>query len=269
MNRILLVLFLCSLVPQLWAQTIVLKSGQRIETQGVRRAGDKVMGKIEVAGRAGEVGHPVASIAKIDFPEPQGIKTASDFLVQGQAERALSEINQVIAFYDQFRDVPGAWWAQAAVVKVAALAALGRDIEAEALATQVQKFSTDPEATRALNLRIAASLVRKQDFDKASQLVDSVIKESARPEVLADAWVTKGNILFAQKQWDGALLAFLHVPVFFQDEKPFMPPALLGSARAYRRLDDVDRAKKTLHDLITAFPKSAEAAAAQSELQKL
>ncbi|MDQ6861050.1 MAG: tetratricopeptide repeat protein [Verrucomicrobiota bacterium] len=269
MRRFIAILLL-ALVPSLLpAQVIILKSGQRVETQGVRRSGDKVMGKIEVGGSAGEVGHPVASIAKIEFPEPQGLKTAGDLLSQGQADRALAEITPVLAFYDQFRDIAGSWWGQAAVVKVSALAAMGRDLEAEALATQVQKIATDPEATRALNLRIANSLVRKQDFEKANQLVDIVIKESGRPEVIADAWVTKGNILLAQKQWDGALLAFLHVPVFFQDEKRFVPPALLGSARAYRRLDDIDRAKKSLHDLMTAFPKSAEAAAAQTELQKL
>ncbi|MDQ6622546.1 MAG: tetratricopeptide repeat protein [Verrucomicrobiota bacterium] len=251
------------------AQTIVLKSGQRVETLGVRRAGDKVMGKIEVAGSSGEVGQAVASIAKIEFPEPQGLKAAADLLAQGQPEKALAEIAPVLAFYEQFRDIPGAWWAQAAVIKVSALAALGRDLEAEPLAVAIQKTATDPETARAANLRIANSFLRKQDYDKAAQLCDAVIKESARPEVLADAWVTKGNILLAQKQWDGALLAFLHVPVFYQDETLFMPPALLGSARAYRRLDDVERAKRSLKDLIAAYPKSSEAAAAQTELQKL
>lgn len=251
------------------AETIVLKTGQRIETKGLRRSGDKIMGKIEVGETIGEVGHPITSIANIDFLKPQGIDAAAALLAQGQADKALAEITPVLGFYDQFRDIPGSWWAQAAVVKVSALAALGRDVEAEALATQVQKISTDPEATRALNLRIANSLVRKLDYDKANKLVDAVIKESGQPEVLADAWVTKGNILSAQKQWDGALLAYLHVPVFYQDEKLFVPPALLGSARAYRRLDDVDRAKKSLQDLIKTFPNSAEAAAAQTELRKL
>ncbi|HEX8678837.1 MAG TPA: tetratricopeptide repeat protein, partial [Chthoniobacterales bacterium] len=160
-------------------------------------------------------------------------------------------------------------WAQAAVVKVNALTALGRDVEAEPLVFAIQKNAADPETARAANLRIANSLLRKQDFDKASQLCDSVIKESTRTDVLADAWVTKGNILLARKEWDGALLAFLRVPVFYRQEKLFLPPAMLGSARAYRRLDDIDRAKKSLQDLISAFPRSAEAAAAQTELQKL
>ena len=251
------------------AQTIVLKTGQRVETTGVRRSGDKVMGKVEVAGTTGEVGHDVSAIAKIEFPEPQGIKRAAEFLSQGEPEKALADINPIITFYESFRDIPGAWWAQAAVIKVSALAALQRDVEAEPLAAMIQKTATDPEMARAATLRIASSLVKRQEYDKAAQLVDVAIKESTRPDVLADAWVTKGNVLLAQKQWDAALLAFLRVPVFYREEKLYMPPALLGSARAYRFLEDKERAKKTLDELIASFPRSAEAATAKTELQKL
>ena len=149
------------------------------------------------------------------------------------------------------------------------LAALQRDAEAQPLAVEIQKNSTDPEVARAANLRIAASLVKKLEYEKAAEICDAAIKESTRPDVLADAWVTKGNLLLAQKEWDSALLAFLRVPVFYRDEKLFMPPAMLGSARAYRRLEDLERAKKSLNDLIATFPQSAEAALAKTELQKL
>jgi hypothetical protein len=69
------------------AQTIVLKTGQRVDTTGVRRSGDKVMGKIAVAGTVGEAGHDVSAIAKIEFPEPQGIKRAAEFLSQGEPRK--------------------------------------------------------------------------------------------------------------------------------------------------------------------------------------
>ena len=263
-------LFLLSvLLSSVCAQQIILKSGQTVETRGLRRSGDMVMGKIEVAGSSGEVGYPVNSIARIAFPEPQGLKSAENLLSQGEGERAIAEVTPIITFYQGFRDIPGAWWGQAAVIKVSALAALGRDAEAEPLATEIQKNTTDPEIARAANLRIAAALVRKEEWEKAALICDAAIKESARPDVLADAWVTKGNLLLAQKQWDAALLAFLRVPVFYREEKLFLPPALLGSGRAYRRLEDLDRAKKSFNELIAAFPKSAEAALAQTEMQKL
>ena len=262
-------LLLASLGQSLQGQTITLKSGQTVETKGLRREGELIMGKIEVAGRAGEIGHQVSTVAKIAFPEPRGIKSAADLLSEGQAEKALAEIEPVVAYYTPFRDIPGAWWAPAAVIKVSALAALQRDAEAEPLAREIQKVAPDPETARAANLRIAAALVRKQEYDKAAQICDAAIKESARPDVLADAWVTKGNLLLAQKRWDAALLAFLRVPVFYRDQKLFMPPALLGSGRAYRRLEDLDRAKRSFNDVAEAFPRSAEAAIARGELQKL
>lgn len=269
-KRFLFVALLLLVVgARLDAQTIILKSGQRVETHGVRRSGDMVMGKIQVAGSSGEIGHLISTIAKIEFPEPKALQTAAELITQGQPEKALAEVNPVLAFYEPFREISGAWWAPAAMIKVSALAALKRDKEAEPLALLIQKTASDPETARAANLRIAASLVARQEYEKAAQICDSAIKESTRPTVLADAWVTKGHLLMAQKEWDSALLAFLRVPVFYRDEKPFMPAALLGSARAYRRLEDSERAIKSLNDLIAAYPNSAEAAVAQTEIKKL
>ncbi|CAN5604986.1 hypothetical protein BH18VER1_BH18VER1_06700 [soil metagenome] len=251
------------------AQTIVLKTGQQVETKGISRSGTKIMGKIDVGGSSGEAGYDISAIARIQFPEPRGIKSAAELLAQGQPEKALAEVAPIIAYYAPMKDIPGAWWSNAAIIKVAALAALQRDAEAEPLAREIQKNATDPEIARAANLRIAAVLVQKQEYEKAAEICDRAIKESARQDVLADAWVTKGHVLLAQREWDAALLAYLHVPVFYEDEKLFMPPAILGSARAYRRLDDFERAKQSLNELVTTFPKSAEATLAQAELKKL
>ena len=86
--------------------------------------------------------------------------------------------------------------------------------------------------------------MRKDEYDKALQLCDTVIKESTKAEVLAEAWVHKGDALLAQRQWDDAVLAYLHVPVFYEEEKRWMPPALLGSARAFRGLEDLERGEE-------------------------
>jgi tetratricopeptide (TPR) repeat protein len=251
------------------AQTVLLKTGQKLDSQGIRRDGDLIMAKVQVGTGSGEVGYHVGQIAKIEFPEPAALKTANDLLVRGDAEKALAEINSVIGYYDQFKDVPGSWWAQSALIKVAALAALQRQPEAEVLAKEIQKSVTDPEIARAAQLRLVGALIRRNDFEKAVAICDDAIKNSKDETTLANAWTAKGDALLAQKTADEALMAYLHVPVFYYEEKQFMPAALLGSARAYRRLDDVDHAKKSLNELIASFPQSAEAAAAQTELKKL
>ena len=269
MPKFLLLLLLLLAGDKLPAQTIVLTTGQRIDALGIRREGELILGKVQIGTGSGEVGYHIPQIAKVEFPEPRGLKEASDLLGQGHADKALAEINQVVSFYEPFKDVPGGWWAQAALIKVSSLGALGRDAEAESLAAQIEKSVADPETARAARLGLAAGLIRKENFEAAAKICDSTIKESARPDILAEAWVKKGDLLFAEKKWDEALIAYLHVPIFYPDEKLSLPRALLGSALSYLRLDDNDRAKKSLSELIDAFPKSAEAATAQIEIQKI
>ena len=266
---LLLLLLPLLIVPASNAQNIVLKTGQTIETKGVRRSDDMVMGKVQVGSSSGEVGYQAATIAKIDFPEPPQLKTSAAFLSQGEPAKALADIGPVVKYYEPFRDLPGNWWAQAALLKVSALGGMRLDKEAEALGEEIRKHVTDPETGRAAQLQLVPGLVRQEDYTKALQLCDAVIKESTRPEVLAEAWVRKGDSFLAQRQWDSAELAYLHVPVFYQDEKRWMPPALLGSARAFRGLEDLERAKKSFNDLTAQFPKSAQAEVARAELQKL
>src|SRR5437868_1045915 len=111
----ILLFLLLVIVSSSRAQTITLSSGQKIETQGLRRDGDVIMGKVQVGTGSGEVGYHLAQIAKVEFPEPRALKAASEFLVQGQPDKALAEINPVVAYYGPFKDVPGNWWAQAAL----------------------------------------------------------------------------------------------------------------------------------------------------------
>jgi len=251
------------------AQNILLKTGQTIATKGVRRSGDMVMGKVQVGASSGEVGYQVATIARIDFPEPPQLKTTEALLAQGESQKALADIGPVVKYYEPFRDVPGNWWAQAALLEVSALGGMQLDREAEALGEEIRKRATDPETARAAQLELIPGLMRTENFERAIQLCDAVIKDSTKPEVLAEAWIRRGDALLAQRQWDGAVLAYLHVPVFYEDEKRWMPQALLGSARAFRGLEDLERAKKSLNDLTAQYPKSAQAEMARAELQKL
>jgi tetratricopeptide (TPR) repeat protein len=262
-------ILLLLLVRPTHSQNFLLKTGQTIETKGVRVSGDVVMGKVQVGSSGGEVGYQISTIAKIDFPEPPQLKTTEALLAQGQPAKALADIGPVVKYYEPFRGVPGNWWAQAALLKVSALGAMQLDREAETLGDEIRKSATDPETARTAQLQLVPGLVRTEKFEKALQVCDAAIKDSTKPEVLAEAWVRKGDALLAQRQWDGALLAYLHVPVFYEDEKRSMPPALLGSARAFRGLEDLERARKSLNDLTAQYPKSAQAEMARAELQKL
>jgi tetratricopeptide (TPR) repeat protein len=266
---VIALLLVIVMVPSLCAQTITLKTGQKVDTIGLRRDGAMVMGKVQVGSGEGEIGYNVVQIARIEFPEPRGLKAATDFLTHNQPQKALAEIEPVVAYYDGFREIPGTWWAQAALIKVSALSGLQRDQEAEVLARTIEKSATDPDTARLARVKLSSGLIRKKEYEKAIEYCDSAIKESTDPRVLGEAWIHKGDAFAGLKQWDDALLAYLHIPVFYSDETELVPPALLGSARAYRRIDDPTRAKKSFNDLIATYPNSPEAAMAATELRKL
>lgn len=270
-NRPLSSNLLCSLLlfSSAEAQNIVLKTGQTIEAKRVRRFSDMVMAEVPVGSHNGEVGYRGSTIERIDFLEPPELTATVDFLAQGEPEKALIVIAPVVKYYEPFRDIPGNWWAQAALLKVSALNGMKLDREAESLGVEIHRNTIDPEAARAVQLQFIPGLLRKEEFERALQLCNEVIKQSTKARVLAEAWVHKGDVFLAQRQWFDALCAYLRVPVFYDQEKLWMPPALLGSARAYRGLDDLNGVRRSLSELANEFPKSPQAEVARIELEKL
>ena len=75
----------------------------------------------------------------------------------------------------------------------------------------------------------------------------------------------RGDIAYANRQFDKALEFYLQVPVFYGSHDELMPAALLGSARAYKAYGESDRAERAYLDLIGSYPSSVEAAAAKAE----
>ena len=256
--------------------TIQLKDGKVETATGLRRDGNNLMAKITLPGApgagapvAGEIGYPISNIANVEFPEPAQIKKAAALLSGGNATEALKMVEPAVSGAAPFRDVPGNWWAQAALVKLNALVALDRDAPAEALGDELRNSSADPELIFAARACLAAGQVRKGQRGNVQPVLDEIIQKSRSPEALAVAWLAKGQCLLEENNADGALLAFLHVPVFYYDQKQQLAAAILGSARAYQKIDDHDRAIGALEELIAHYPNCPEAGDAKRMLAKL
>ena len=271
MRTLLLVLALS--IPAV-AQNINMKDGRIIATKGVRRLGDTMMATVELpAGEPGkpapmgELGYPIAQISKINFPDP-GLKRVADLIIAGKSTEALTQVQTILDYYDRIGDAPGSWWPQATVLKIQALASLGRWDEAVSMAGQMARAATDPDSVRAANVYLAARAARS-DPAKALETYDAVLKDAARPETLAAAAVYKGESHLARKEWVPALLAFLQVPVFQPDQEALMPEVLLGSAQAYIGLRDFPRAKSALSQLSSQFAQTPEAKRGEVESARL
>lgn len=261
------------------AQNIILKDGRTIVTKSIRRQGDNIMATVEIPTSSassapsrpqlGEIGYPVSSIEKLDFPEPTQLRNVPDLILQGKAAEALRQIEPVVRYYEGFRDAPGSWWDEAALLKVQALLAMGNEKEADPLIELIARFVTRPETVRAAQALKAAAMTRNGSHAEALKIYETLTKEAMRHWTLATVAVNKGRSHLALKQYEPALLSFLQIPVFYPDEKIFVPQAMLGSAQAYFALEDLPRAKETLKELIQEYPSSPQAKDAADEQEKI
>jgi tetratricopeptide (TPR) repeat protein len=155
-------------------------------------------------------------------------------------------------------------------LKLKAFLDLHQDAAADALIDEMVKYApANSEAARIASVLKAASMARKGDNDKALAVYDDVIKASTDENTLAYAWVNKAVSLYALQKYDPAVLAYLHIPVFYPEQKILMPTVLMGSGRCYVHLENLPEAQNSYNDLVDQFPSSPEAAAAKVELKKI
>ena len=249
--------------------TISLKDGRSVTVPTVRRDGTNVKVPMQIGTTAGEMGYPVASVARIDFPEPPEIDKAQDLLAKGKAEDVVNILKPVLEAQQPFSDLPGNWWQQAAQLKLTALVVSGRDAEADELIHQLSQSSTDPDTLSLARVLRAASAARKGDYELSLPVFERAIKDSKNRETVVNAWLNKGHCHLGLKQWEQAILAYLRLPVFFSDQRLLIPQAQLGAARAMAGLGDTASAGAKYEEIISSYPKSAEAGLAKTELEKL
>ena len=266
-----------------WAQayTVYFKENTSKDAQGnpatkpplqaisIKKSGDQIVLTRQVGPGMVNDTIPLSAVSQIVFPEPPDIKAANDLLAQNQAEAALAKIEPIVAFFAEFRDLPGNRWPQAALAKCYALIALNREPQAEALITELNRTAgNDSDYARYAQVQLSGNYLKKQQYKQVIPLLEQVVKGTQNAQLLADAWIRKGSAHLALRQYEQALISFLHIPVLYAENKPLQPPALLGTARAYNGIEDFDRSVKTYDELIAQFSASPEAAAAKKELPK-
>jgi tetratricopeptide (TPR) repeat protein len=268
MRAFLLVSLLGLSALGLKGQTIQLKNGQSIPAPSFQRKDDLLMVDVTSAsGANGQVGYNVSDIAELDFPAPPELAAASDMLAKGHPDQALSEIEPVATLQETVRDIPGNWWAHASLIKCQALVALNRSAEAEPILTELASQAIDPESRLAAKLQLTL-LAPPADPVQALAVYDAVINQSSDTKTLTLAWLAKGDLHYAQHNFDEALMAYLTVTVFYPENNPLLPRALWGAAQSYARLKDRKNQDLTMQELVKNYPDNPETVLARAEILK-
>jgi len=270
MKRILPLLTFLSVAVGAHAQTIILKDGKNIVGSRLRRDGASVMTTVLVGNAPGEIGYAVAQIASIEFPDPPQLKDASTLIAAGKLDQALTVIEPVINFYRSYRDIKGNFWGEAAVMKLSIFMAQKREKDASGLIYEIQTTNQDADVVGAANASKALLLAWAGQWKEAIAASDPIINnEDSSSTALSLAYLASGESHYALKEYEDAAFSYLHIPIFFPEEKLMMPKALLGSARCFAKLDVRNELESSISTLKESFPTSPEFADAKTEFPSI
>lgn len=258
--------FLASLAPVCRAQHFRLRDGRVLAANSVIVRGNQLVRMIEVKGGGmAEVGYPLVELQSLDWPEPEELSRARESLSNGAAEQALADASAVAARFAPFATLPGSWWPEAERLRLRALVMLNRVSEIGNAARELFERAPDEPTRQAASLILASVALRERRWPEARRMIDPLLKAALPPALEAELAVLCGELKLQESDWEGALESFLQVPAFHPAETTLMPKALLGSARAYRRLGDAGRAERAALELTDQYPKSSEARVAARE----
>ena len=127
-------------------------------------------------------------------------------------------------------------------------------------------FMAEPDEKRSHEQAMAA--LRTGDFDKAATALNSFVARYPASGYSDSARFWLGNSLYGQKNYKEAIVVFRGL-VTGSPNHPRAPEALLAVANCQIEMKDNKTARKTLDELLKAYPASEAAAAGKERLSTL
>ncbi|HSW19721.1 MAG TPA: tol-pal system protein YbgF [Ramlibacter sp.] len=129
-----------------------------------------------------------------------------------------------------------------------------------------QEFAADPTEQR--EFEAALAVFRRGDFPAAQAAFGEFTKRHAQSGYRPSALFWLGNAQYATRDYRGAIATFRALLAQSPDH-PRAPESVLSIANCQIELKDVPGARRTLDDLVKAYPQSEAAGAARERLARL
>lgn len=141
-----------------------------------------------------------------------------------------------------------------------------RKFEPSKVSVDGKEFTADPAEVREFDAALA--VFRGGDFVAAQNAFTAFTKRYPQSGYGPSALFWLGNAQYANKDYKGAVTNFRTMLTSAADH-PRAPEAALSIANCQMELKDSKAARKTLEDLVKAYPQSEAASAAKDRLSKL
>lgn len=141
-----------------------------------------------------------------------------------------------------------------------------RKLEPQKVSVDGKEFLADPDEQR--QFEEAMAILRKGDFAPASAALSAFNRRYPGSGYNASALFWLGNAQYGMRDYKEAMSSF-RLLVANAPDHPRAPEALLSVANCQMELKDAKGAKRTLDDLLKAYPKSEAAQAGKERLASL
>ena len=265
------VAFGCAVANPCSAQIIVLKNGQNVTATDLKvDAQGNLHTTVKVGNTVGDQAYRPTEVDRIVIPKPAQIGQAEQALLTGKAAEAVAIIDLVIKAYEPFRKTKGNYWAESVLIKSAALQAQNKVDQALVQLEPLKGYDLDASVALTAKARLAGLLAyNKTRATEASALADEILKTNTDDQsALGETWLAKGRALYTLQKYEDALLAFLHLPVFYYDSPTSTAQAMLMSGRCYLELEDNEKAVRAFMEVQEQFSTTPEAIEAKREIEK-
>jgi len=141
-----------------------------------------------------------------------------------------------------------------------------RAMEPQKVTLDGKEFVADPDERRAHDQAMAT--LRNGEFDKAAAQLSAFVQRYPNSGYSESARFWLGNALYGQKNYKEAIAVFRAL-VTGSPNHPRTPEAMLAMANCQIEMKDNRGARKTIDDLVKAYPASEAAAAGKERLGSL
>lgn len=141
-----------------------------------------------------------------------------------------------------------------------------RKLEPQKIALDGREFVAEPAEKRAYEEGIAA--IRAGDFDGAAAALSNFLARWPQSGYGPSAKFWQGNALYGKRDYKNAITAFRGVVTDAPDHAK-APEALLAVANSQAEMKDARAARRTLDELLKAYPQSEAAVAGKERLAAL
>ncbi len=249
----------------LTAQVLVFQAGS-VDLADVTISGTNVQRKVKRPdGSEATQSIPAANVVRVDFPRPEELAAADDLMLKGKYDEAFQKAKIVQDLHRLWKDKPGSWFAEAALLTAESLLRQNKYDESARLMSELRNMTLASRLQIRVTMLDALEQFQKGITGPALAKVKPLLKGGQDADTLSRLNLLVGDIQFKREAFAEALDAYLQIPVFYGAEAAFLPAADLGAARCLARLGRLQDASDSLSRIIQRYAGSPEADAAKIE----